>query len=87
MAYAAGRHMTYNGKYYEKGQIVDVTADTLTRIESYIYTKTLVEVADVAPKSKKVKKEAIIEAAPVVAELVVEEQPVVEPVVEEEPTE
>lgn len=92
MAYAAGRHMTYNGKYYEKGQIVDVTAETLTRIESFIYTKTLVEVAD-SPKhevfkSKKAKKESVVEAAPVIVEEpIVEEQPVVEPVVEEEPAE
>ena len=79
MAYVAGRHLTYNGKYYERGEVVDLSAETLSRIESYINTKTFVEVPD-APKPvvveppKKAKKAA---PAPVLveAEEAVEETP------------
>jgi len=75
MPYVAGRHITYNGVVYERGEVVDVTEETIGRIESYLSTKTLVFME----KPKKVGK-----AAPLVLDPIVEsaEEPVAEPTAE-----
>ena len=77
MPYVAARHLTYNGKVYERGEVVDVTDETFGRIESYLSTKTFTFM-EKAPKKAGKPEPLLLE--PEVAETV--EEPVVEPVEE-----
>ena len=62
MPYVAGRHITYNGKVYERGEVVDVTEETLGRIESYLSTKTLVFMEKLPKKKAAPAPEPVIES-------------------------
>lgn len=83
MPYVAGRHQIYNGKVYEAGEVMDLTDETMARIESYTYSKVIKWVDEApaapvvdAPKPKKAKKADVVETpAPVVDETPVVEEP------------